>query len=91
MFGLAGLPLHTKHEITMVPIYGWCSWYDRTTKIDEAHVLDVVDTIEKIPTPLERELYRLMMDIKLWMVHGMQMLSFHPGCLGLRIESAKRV
>lgn len=31
------------------PIYGWCSWYDRTTKIDEAHVLDVVDTIEKNP------------------------------------------
>ena len=25
------------------PIYGWCSWYDRTTKIDEAHVMDVVD------------------------------------------------
>ena len=31
------------------PIYGWCSWYDRTTKIDEAHVLDVVDTIERNP------------------------------------------
>ena len=31
------------------PIYGWCSWYDRTTKIDEAHVMDVVDTIEKNP------------------------------------------
>ena len=22
------------------PVYGWCSWYDRTTKIDAAHVLD---------------------------------------------------
>jgi hypothetical protein len=31
------------------PIYGWCSWYDRTTKIDEAHVMDVVDTIENNP------------------------------------------
>ncbi len=31
------------------PIYGWCSWYDRTTKIDEAHVMDVVDTIEANP------------------------------------------
>ena len=31
------------------PIYGWCSWYDRTTKIDEAHIMDVVDTIEKNP------------------------------------------
>ena len=31
------------------PVYGWCSWYDRTTKIDEAHVMDVVDTIEKNP------------------------------------------
>ena len=79
--GHIGLQSH-KARNNNGPIYGWCSWYDRTTKIDEAHVLDVVDTIEKIPTPLERELYRLMMDIKLWMVHGMQMLSFHPGCLG---------
>ena len=31
------------------PVYGWCSWYDRTTKIDEAHIMDVVDTIEKNP------------------------------------------
>ena len=34
---------------TKGPIYGWCSWYDRTTKIDEAHVMDVVDTIEANP------------------------------------------
>jgi alpha-galactosidase len=27
-------------------VYGWCSWYDRTTKIDAAHVLDVTKTIE---------------------------------------------
>ena len=31
------------------PIYGWCSWYDRTTKIDEAHVMDVLDTIKQNP------------------------------------------
>ncbi len=31
------------------PVYGWCSWYDRTTKIDEAHVMDVVKTIEGNP------------------------------------------
>nr|NIP84963.1 alpha-galactosidase [Planctomycetales bacterium] len=31
------------------PIYGWCSWYDRTTKIDAAHVLDVTKTIADHP------------------------------------------
>lgn len=31
------------------PIYGWCSWYDRTTNIDEAHVMDVTKTIENNP------------------------------------------
>ncbi len=31
------------------PVYGWCSWYDRTTKIDEAHVLGVVQTIKDNP------------------------------------------
>lgn len=31
------------------PVYGWCSWYDRTTKIDEAHVLEVTKTIEANP------------------------------------------
>jgi hypothetical protein len=30
-------------------IYGWCSWYDRTTKIDAAHVLDVTKTIKENP------------------------------------------
>lgn len=29
--------------------YGWCSWYDRTTKIDAAHVLDVTRTIAENP------------------------------------------
>jgi len=24
------------------PVYGWCSWYNRTTEIDEAHVRDVL-------------------------------------------------
>ncbi len=27
-------------------VYGWCSWYDRTTKIDAAHILDVTQTIK---------------------------------------------
>lgn len=31
------------------PIYGWCSWYDRTTKIDEAHIREVTKTIEENP------------------------------------------
>lgn len=31
------------------PVYGWCSWYDRTTKIDEAHIMEVTKTIEENP------------------------------------------
>ena len=31
------------------PVYGWCSWYDRTTKIDEKHVMEVVETIVENP------------------------------------------
>ena len=31
------------------PVYGWCSWYDRTTNIDAAHVLDVNKTINDNP------------------------------------------
>jgi len=31
------------------PVYGWCSWYDRTTKIDEAHVMEVTKVIEENP------------------------------------------
>ncbi|MDD7984031.1 alpha-galactosidase [Lentisphaera marina] len=31
------------------PVYGWCSWYDRTTKIDEAHVMDVLETLDSNP------------------------------------------
>jgi alpha-galactosidase len=30
-------------------VYGWCSWYDRTTRIDEQHVLDVIKTIANNP------------------------------------------
>ena len=30
-------------------VYGWCSWYDRTTNIDAAHVLNITDTIEANP------------------------------------------
>jgi alpha-galactosidase len=31
------------------PVYGWCSWYDRTTKIDEKHVRDVLKTLADNP------------------------------------------
>lgn len=31
------------------PVYGWCSWYDRTTQIDEAHIREVTRTIEENP------------------------------------------
>lgn len=41
------------------PVYGWCSWYDRTTKIDEAHVMDVVDTIEKNPNTFGRGIVQI--------------------------------
>jgi alpha-galactosidase len=30
-------------------VYGWCSWYDRTTNIDAAHVLNVTEIIEANP------------------------------------------
>lgn len=30
-------------------VYGWCSWYDLTTKIDAEHVLNVTDVIEANP------------------------------------------
>lgn len=35
-------------------VYGWCSWYDRTTKIDEAHVRDVLGTIRDNPDTFGR-------------------------------------
>lgn len=31
------------------PVYGWCSWYDRTTRIDESHIMEVTRTIEGNP------------------------------------------
>jgi hypothetical protein len=30
-------------------VYGWCSWYDRTTKIDAEHVLNVTEIMEANP------------------------------------------
>ncbi len=35
-------------------VYGWCSWYDRTTGIDERHVLNVIDTIADNPNVFGR-------------------------------------
>ena len=31
------------------PVYGWCSWYDLTTKITAEHVLNVTKTIKENP------------------------------------------
>lgn len=31
------------------PVYGWCSWYDRTTNIDETHITEVTRTIGENP------------------------------------------
>ena len=31
------------------PVYGWCSWYDTTTRITAEHVLNVTETIEANP------------------------------------------
>ncbi len=30
-------------------VYGWCSWYDRTTKIDEQHTREVLDILASNP------------------------------------------
>ena len=30
-------------------VHGWCSWYDRTTKIDEAHIRLIMDTVAAHP------------------------------------------
>ncbi|MDA3923236.1 MAG: alpha-galactosidase [Kiritimatiellae bacterium] len=40
-------------------IYGWCSWYDRTTKIDAKHVLSVTDTIEANPDTFGRGIIQI--------------------------------
>ena len=31
------------------PVYGWCSWYDTTTKITAEHVLNVTEVIDEHP------------------------------------------
>ena len=31
------------------PVYGWCSWYDRTTQIDEKHTREVLDILSSNP------------------------------------------
>ncbi|MDD2598728.1 MAG: alpha-galactosidase [Kiritimatiellae bacterium] len=40
-------------------VYGWCSWYDRTTKIDAAHVLSVTQTIEAHPDTFGRGIIQI--------------------------------
>ncbi|MBB3699554.1 alpha-galactosidase [Flammeovirga yaeyamensis] len=41
------------------PVYGWCSWYDRTTKIDEAHVMNVTKTIKENPNTFGRGIVQI--------------------------------
>ncbi|MEY4689371.1 MAG: hypothetical protein RIR76_3394 [Verrucomicrobiota bacterium] len=41
------------------PVYGWCSWYDRTTKIDAAHVVAVTQTIENNPNVFGRGIIQI--------------------------------
>ena len=41
------------------PVYGWCSWYDRTTKIDDVYVMDVVDTIEANPNTVGKDIVQI--------------------------------
>ncbi len=41
------------------PVYGWCSWYDRTTKIDETHALEVIQTIEANPDTFGRGIIQI--------------------------------
>ena len=38
-----------KARIHRGPVYGWCSWYDLTTKITAEHVLNVTKTINDNP------------------------------------------
>ncbi|MGB2351856.1 MAG: alpha-galactosidase, partial [Akkermansiaceae bacterium] len=38
-----------KARIHRGPVYGWCSWYDLTTKITAEHVLNVTKTIKDNP------------------------------------------
>jgi alpha-galactosidase len=41
------------------PVYGWCSWYDRTTNIDAAHVLAATKTIEENPNVFGRGIVQI--------------------------------
>jgi hypothetical protein len=38
-----------KARLNKGPVYGWCSWYDRTTNIDEKHTLEIADILAKNP------------------------------------------
>lgn len=38
-----------KARLNKGPVYGWCSWYDRTTNINEEHTLEVADILSKNP------------------------------------------
>ena len=38
-----------KARLNKGPVYGWCSWYDQTTNINEEHTLEVADILSKNP------------------------------------------
>jgi len=40
-------------------VYGWCSWYDRTTSIDATHVFAVTKTIEENPDVFGRGIVQI--------------------------------
>jgi hypothetical protein len=41
------------------PVYGWCSWYDLTTKITAEHVLNVTKTIKDNPNTFGRGIIQI--------------------------------
>ena len=40
-------------------VYGWCSWYDRTTKVDEPSVMDVAETFAQNPNVFGRGILQI--------------------------------
>lgn len=41
------------------PVSGWCSWYDRTTNIDETHILNVAEVLSKNPDVFGRGILQI--------------------------------
>ena len=41
------------------PVYGWCSWYDRTTQIDEKHTREVLDILASNPNVFGKGIFQI--------------------------------